>query len=218
MNKNKEDIKRNIKITPKPDSISWEEITEVIQLAFSEKKDRGLLYVATQQDAQKTQERVGNGICIVALLDDKVIGTVTLQIEQIDKRKRKWYHGNLSAYSSQLAVHPDYKGFGVGNMLSKERFRIAEANNVDELLMHTSVHATEMLTWWKRQGGQFVELLSSSSTNYYAIRCRIPVKAKRFSDFYVAIRYYWSYLYCVLTKTEGGKPRSWVTFLKKNKK
>lgn len=202
-----------IKIVPKPDYVSWEEITEVIHRAFEEKKEKGMNYLGSHQDVETTIKRVGNGICLVALHNDKVVGTLALKILEPTEKGRKWYNGNKYAYSSQLAVHPEYKGIGIGKMLMEKRNEICYQEKVDELLAHTSIHAKDMLNRWKKQGAQFVELLSSEMTNYYAVRMRIPIHGKRYNKFYVMLRYYFSAIKCVLYKNKYGKIRKiWKFF------
>jgi len=198
-----------IKIIPKPDYITWEQITELLHLAFAEKKEKGMSYLATHQDAETTKKRVGDGVCLVALIDDKLVGTASFQIKTPDKFNKRWHNEKLYAYASQLAVHSDFKGMGLGNKLQSERIRLCAENNVDELLGHTSIYAKEILSWWKRQGAQYVEFISSAATNYYAIRFRIPIKGKRYNNIYVAFRYYVSYIKCIVMKNRYGKHR-WV--------
>lgn len=211
-------LKGEIKILQKPDYITWEQITELLHLAFAEKNERGLKYLATHQDAETTRRRVGDGVCFVALLGDVLIGTASMRILKPNEINKKWHNQNLYAYTSQLAVHPDYKGYGVGKLLQNARIMYCHENNVDEMLGHTSIHAKEILNWYRRQGADFVEYISSPATNYYAVRMRIPIKGKIFNSYYVAFRYYLSVIKCIATKDKYGKIRFFWRILKKNER
>lgn len=98
---------REITIQPKPDSISWEQITALLHLAFSCHEQEGLKYSACNQTADYTRIRVGDGICFVAILNDMLVGTATLHL-----------HGR-KAHLSQVATHPDYRCYRIGVKLQK---------------------------------------------------------------------------------------------------
>lgn len=200
-------IGKNVKIIPKPDIISWHDITELLKLAYSEKAERGLNYLASQQDEETTRKRVGNGVCLVALADKKLVGTVTLKIYNPQGKNKKWYIGKKYATRHQLAVHPDYKGFGIGAKLREKTVTICYERNIDELLCTTSVYAKKVQKSWKRRGGQFVELKSFVNTNYYSVKIRLTINGKKFNVLYVAIRYNWSAMKCVILKNKNGQKR-----------
>lgn len=165
-------------------------------------------YLGSHQDVETTKKRIGNGICLVALHNDRVVGTMTLNIFKPAKKGKKWHNENLYGYASQDAVLPEYKRFGIGKKMQEIRINICKEKNVDELLMHTSIHAKDILSWWKRQGAQYIELLSSPITNYYAVRMRLPIAGtKKFSKYYVAFRFYWSAIKCIALKNKYGKTR-----------
>lgn len=197
-----------IKIIIKPDYITWEEITEVIHQAFIEKKEKGMNYLGSYQTVEITKKRVGDGICLVALLNKKVVGTMTVKFFKPTRKGKKWHNETMYAYASQDAVLPEYKGLGIGRKLQNKRIEICQENNVDELLMHTSTYAQDILNWWKRQGAQKIELISGTATNYYSIRMRLPICGRKFNKYYVAYKYYLSVIKCRLTKDKYGKERS----------
>lgn len=88
-------------VIPKPDYITWEDITELLHLAFEERANQGLLYVAYTQSVETTIKRVDDGICLVALIEKKLVGTATLHINNKGQ--------NNYSYLSQLAVLPNFK-------------------------------------------------------------------------------------------------------------
>src|SRR5690606_24311963 len=95
-------LKDQVQIIPKPDEISWQEITHLIHRAFAVRADQGLMYVAVNQDVETTKSRVGDGICLVAVFNGQLIGTGTLTF----KEGKKWFEGRTHGYMSQLGVDP----------------------------------------------------------------------------------------------------------------
>lgn len=204
-----------LQIIEKPDYISWEEITELLHAAFKERKDQGLSYLATRQSVETTKQRVADGICLVALYDNKLVGTVTLQINKIIDQKRKWYHESSYAYSKQLAVLPEFKGKGIGKALQNARLQICFDNNVDALIFDTSHKAESLISRFLWLGAQKIDFISHSTTNYYSIVFRIPIKGKNINKLYCGFRYYLSMIRCVLLKDKNGELRLFVRTLKK---
>jgi GNAT superfamily N-acetyltransferase len=207
-------LQQKLKIIPKPDYITWIEITDLLHAAFSERKEKGLDYLATNQSVETTISRVGDGICLVALLDDNLVGTATLQIRDVQKNNKKWFYENKYGYLKQLAVHPDYKRKGIGQLLYDERIRLCYEFNVDAVFFDTSTKAKSMHKWHKRMGAQKVEFISHPMTNYYSIRFRTRINGKKFNRIYASIRYNISMLKCILTKDKNGNLRALGKLLK----
>lgn len=195
--------KHGLEVIEKPDWLTWEEITELIHQAFAKKDQQGMRYHGAYQSVETTQQRGQEGMCFVALWDGKLVGTATLVLQQ----KHAWYNGKLSGYMGQLAVHPDYAGKGVGQALLQKRMEICRQKNVDELIMHTAIHATDLIGWWQRLGAQKVELLSTPGTNFYAVRMRLPLAGKKFNPSYVKAKYLISCTKCILLKNQYGQIR-----------
>src|SRR5690554_4764282 len=163
-----------VKIIPKPENISWEEITELLNIAFQQRVEQGLNYLAATQGVEVTKRRVAGGICLVALINNKLVGTATLHIVKTENNRKKWFYESSYGYLSQLAVHPKYKSKGIGGKLQKERIRLCYENKVDAILGDTSVHAKDLLEWHRRMGAQKVGYLSHTTTNYYSVQFRKP--------------------------------------------
>lgn len=192
-------------IIQKPEYISWEEITELLHLAFKQRLDQGLEYVAAKQDVETTIKRAADNICLVALINNKLVGTATLQIKKVDKNNKKWFYESSYGYLNQLAVHPEYKSKGIGGKLQSEVLRLCYEYKVDAMFVDTSVHAKDLLSWYRRMSAQKVEYLSHPTTNYYSVRFRTPIMGKKFRDEYVSFRYLLSELRCKSIKTKNGQ-------------
>lgn len=195
-------------ITPKPDYISWEEITQLLHLGYAERVGEGLHYSATDQSVQKTIERVGDGTCLIALLDGKLVATESYKlIERKDRKRKRWFDDNKYYYLHSLTVHPDFKRKGIGLKIRNVIRDEAIKNNISSLISDTSEHAKWLIDWYSRLGHKKVGFISHPSTNYYSVVMRTPIKGKDYPDIYRIIWFYLSMLFCKGTRKKNGDLR-----------
>lgn len=186
----------NLVIIPKPDYISWESITDLLHLAYKERMEQGLKYGACTQTVEETIQRVGDGICFVALIGDKLVGTATMTI--FEKRGKK------NGYFIQNGVHPDYKRCGIGSRLRDERIRLATLNQFEAVYCDTSEKAKNVINWYLKAGWQKVSYLSYEGTNYYSVKFRSAISGRRYSKIEAQIRFFILYCLCKIIKKENG--------------
>lgn len=195
-------------IIPKPDYVSWEEITKLLHLGYAERAEEGLQYSATDQSVQKTIERLGDGICLVALLDGKLVATESYKlIEKKNLKWKRWFHDEKYYYLHSLTVHPDFKRKGIGlkirNIIRDEAIK----NNIPSLISDTSEHAKWLIDWYSRLGHKKVGYVSHSGTNYYSVIMRTPIHGKTIPDNYRKFRFFLSFLSCRITTKRDGELR-----------
>lgn len=203
-------------IIPKPDYITWEEISELLHLGYSQRAKEGLHYSAVDQPVEKTIERVGDGVCLVALLNGKLVGTESYKL--IEKSKlnfKKWYYDERFYYLHSLTVHPDFTKQGIGSKIRNTIKQEAIKNNIDSLISDTAIHAKWLIKWYDRQGHKKVGLVSHPTTNYYSVVMRTPIKGKNYSNFYRFIRYNLSLIRCVILRKTNGQLRTIPSLIKK---
>lgn len=198
-------IKSNTLILPKPDYVTWTDITELLHSAYQERTNQGLQYKAAYQDTHTTIERVGDGICLVALYNNELIGTSTFQV----RKGVKWYHGRKYGYFSQLAVHPNFKRNGIGGLLLERKLDLCRQFDVDTAILHTSEKAKSLISWHISNGAQKVDFQSRGNNNYYSIFFRYPVNSMRINPVYCWVRFNMSKIFCKSLKNKYGH---WTMF------
>ena len=97
-------------------SDSVAELTELLHRAYAGLARRGLRYVATDQDEETTRRRIAGGNCLVATVDDGVVGTITFKPKEAIGA-RAWYERLDVARCEQLGVEPRLHGRGIGTLL-----------------------------------------------------------------------------------------------------
>ena len=152
----------NIEIRIKDESISWEELTDLVHESFQERLDQGLHFSSSDITPEDFKRYGSSRIVLVAIDRDSnaLAGTVSLQLNKKDDIL--WgYHGGL-------AVKPRYKRHGIATRLFGRLVEIAKENRCEYIQSDTSVGAKSSVKWHKKNGFKIVDLCSFKSTNYYS--------------------------------------------------
>ncbi len=182
-------------IGSKPDNISWAEITELLHLAFAVHLKTGLNYAACTQTVEETISRVGDGMCIVGLMDGILVGCATVH-----------FNGGIG-HLSQVAVHPTFQKYGIGRKLQDYIFDYAKANGCKALICDTSEKAVEVVKWYLQTGWQKVGLCSHTTTNYYSVVFRKPVCGRKYPIWEARLRFGVSSCFWRMLLRKNGKVR-----------
>ena len=143
--------KEKIRITERPESVSWEEISDVLKKAHAENVRRGILMSYPQLPSEKLKEKVESfgGRVYVALDGDKVVGTGAVAI--MDKNYL-WCGKGLYAYCFLDAVLPEYAGRGIYARIASAQEEFAVSNGVDRMLLDTNENNNRMIRISRKNG------------------------------------------------------------------
>ena len=158
----------NIRIIPKPEWISYDEITDVLHDAHQSTKEGGMDFNAATQTSEKTIERLGNhGRFYVALTDDNSVAAVGAI--SFSRLKRAWYgkKNMMAGHIKMVGVRSAYKRRGLNNRLY-EKLEKYGFSHADILVMNTACENRIVLDSNERHGWKYVDCKSFPSTNYYS--------------------------------------------------
>lgn len=163
-------------IRPIAESDSLEELTRLLHAAYKRLGDMGLRFVATYQTVEQTRSRIESGECFVALVNDTIVGTITLYTEPYDSSST-WYQRQEVARFGQFGVEPEWQGQGIGNRMIQVIMDRARQLGMKELALDTSEKATHLIEYYQRNGWREVEQIQWDVTNYRSV-----VMSKRIAD------------------------------------
>lgn len=190
-----------IKVSPKSDEITWEELADLLHESFEERLQQGLHFSCSYLTASDLERKSQKSIVLTAIDEDNKVlaGTVTLTISKENDYCLKAYHSNL-------AVKPDYKNQGVATLLFNSFLDIATANNCDYVYSDTAIGATSSVKWHKKNGYKIVGLRSFLLTNYYSYIFRLQLKHHPLwsNSLYCYLRFLLSALKCRLCYDVNG--------------
>jgi GNAT superfamily N-acetyltransferase len=153
------------KINP-DDSIS--ELTKVLNAAYRQLADMGLMYVATWQDDEITRKRIKDTVCWVATDGEKIIGTISYRESKLASGC-DWYDQKGVASFGQFGILPDYQKHGIGSAMLDIVERWAKETGADEIACDTAEPATHLRAMYEKRGYRFIQFQDWEVTNYRSV-------------------------------------------------
>jgi GNAT superfamily N-acetyltransferase len=141
------------------------ELTVLLHKAYKRLADLGLHFWATTQTSDQTLDRIKGGICYIALIEERIVGTICFY-PQTKKDNCIWYGKDDVGRFGQFAVDPDYQKIGLGRLLLDLVERNALASGKKHLAMDTSEKAHHLIAYYNRLGFQHVEYTQWERVNY----------------------------------------------------
>lgn len=115
---------------------SLEELTGMLRWAFAPPGHCGLNCSCVDQTVDVTPQRLRLGDCFVAVIEGRIVGTITLHAVDHASPVR-WYRKPTVASIHQLAVDPHHQGTGVGHALLRKAEAWARSRQYLELALDT---------------------------------------------------------------------------------
>lgn len=144
-----------MQIIERPDSVSWDEIHDVLWKAHAENRRMGINMSHYQWPSEKIRDFIGKtGVVLVAIKDGKVIGTTAIK----ESFKSSWYARGKYAYLCFDCVLPDYRGLGVFKLLDSKREEIAIQQGYNVFVFDTHLNNTHRQDIAKKNGYRKVGL------------------------------------------------------------
>lgn len=103
-----------IRIMPKPDFVTYEQIQECLNKAHQVNEQKGLVYATAHQSVDTLKEKLKDAVTYVALnTENQVVATASVQFRQISH----WYHKGDIALLKLAGVLPEYSGRNLALLL-----------------------------------------------------------------------------------------------------
>jgi GNAT superfamily N-acetyltransferase len=155
-------------LRPLDDSDSIEELTALLHRAYSRLADMGFRYLATHQDNPTTRERIEDGECCLAVLDEEIVGTLTFY-SAANTGGCPWYERLDVSSFGQFAVEPEFQCRGIGSSLIEFAERRAAETGANEIALDTAEGATHLIDYYRRKGYRIVGSADWEETNYTSV-------------------------------------------------
>jgi GNAT superfamily N-acetyltransferase len=158
-----------LEIRPYEASDSLSDLTALLHRAYRVLKAMGFNYTATDQDESITKRRLESGHGFVALLESKLIGTITL-VSPKPESSAKFYRDHW--FFTQFAVEPDQQGAGIGGRVLEFVEREARARGATQLGLDTSEGAHHLIAYYEKRGYRTVDTVQWDGKTYRSVVMR----------------------------------------------
>ncbi|MGC4042524.1 MAG: GNAT family N-acetyltransferase [Armatimonas sp.] len=153
---------------------SLEELTELLHRAYARLGAMGLNYTAVDQSVEVTAERVGEGVCFVAVLDNRLVGTIV--VTPTNPADSCTYYARPDvAGAQQFAVEPGMQGQGIGRALLQVAEERAQSDGYAYLALDTAEEATHLIEFYQRLGYELVGSVKWQSKVYTSVILSKPL-------------------------------------------
>lgn len=143
-------------------------MTALVHASYKQLADMGFRYWGTWQSEDDTVQRCGEGHCLVAVKDDRLVGTVTVK-QSKDDGDPEWYLQEGVWVVTQFGVLPSLQGEGLGSRLLVEAERHAFSQGGLEVAIDTAEGATHLIDYYAKRGFRRVGSVDWGGTNYVSV-------------------------------------------------
>lgn len=155
-----------IRIVSKPDSVSYEDIHNLLYLAHENNRKNGLHIKTADMTGDELKAHVGaEGECYVALDGDRLVGVTAVRIVERN------YHFAKGRVADQIliAVHPDYVGKHISSHLHNEVVQFCKKNGLTRIEIRTAEKNQKMQSIELRWGFSYVNFVHYSNLDHNTV-------------------------------------------------
>ena len=165
-------------------------LVDTISRSFQERLKNGIVTLGSRMTVPMFLKRFSEDAIVVAQtphIQNSCIGVLVLS-------------GEKDGYLELIAIDPEYKRSGVGQMLLEHAERIIRNRGGNSICSDTSVLMTSSVKWHLKNGFRKIAMTSYPSTDYYSFVFRKSLSKRKNSRMYDVIRFTLSSIHCILTK------------------
>jgi GNAT superfamily N-acetyltransferase len=126
-------------------------LTELVHAAYATHAASGLRFWGTHQSVADTATRLASGQGFVALADGELVGTITVRPPMASSPVPLFCMPDVWSFC-QYAVHPGWKGRGVGQALHARALRHAAAHGAKRMALDTAAPAAGLIRMYSSWG------------------------------------------------------------------
>lgn len=155
---------------------SVDELTELLHRAYSALAAAGLNYTAADQSVEITRKRVANALCLVAVEEGALVGTIVVN-GNLPNHLGSCVGRPHAASVHQFAVDPRRQHAGLGSLLLRMVETWAAGQRLPEMLLDIAEPAARLISFYQRRGYRAVGTVQWDGKTYRSV-----VMAKALGD------------------------------------
>lgn len=175
-----------IRIVPKPDNISYDDIHELLVEAHKKNYKNGIVLRYSQMSGDEIMKILGDeGQSWVALDGDKLVGTTSVTFFQ---GKNWWNKGKKVAHGCFTGILNQYQGLGIMEELNQKKYDYIIEHGVDMTEGDTAETNHTVIKVFGKEGFKVVSYFAAKN-NHYSVRIVKWINGCPFSDKFINRRF-----------------------------
>lgn len=154
---------------------SVEELTALLHRAYRRLGEAGWNYTAVDQRPDRTAERIRGAVCLVAELDGRWVGTISISPPDAGEEVVALYREPGVGAIHQFGVDPDWQGKGIGRALHDAALEVARVLGLTSVALDKAVPAVELVRLYESWGYRKVEEFQWPGKSYRSCVLQRPV-------------------------------------------
>ncbi len=175
-----------VEIIEKPDSITWDDIHNVLYKAHEENREKGIFMRTSILTGEELRERLGHGVCLVALVKGQLAGTASIKFLYRDR----WYAHEMIGDLMLVGILPEYKGLCIYTKLLNKLEDIARMHKLSILELDTNEKNILMQKISLAKGFKKVSMFASPFVKHYSVVMAKWLNQCPYSDLYLKLRFF----------------------------
>lgn len=158
---------------------SVNELTSLLHRSYKRLADMGLYYQAASQSPERTLERLVGAVCLIAIKDESIIGTISFYPgAYTNEEKCAWFDRADVGRFGQFAVDPGHQKLGLGKIFIDMIEGLAVEHGKNYLALDTSEKAGHLIDYYDKLGYEHVEYMQWNDANYRSVVMSKNLKSK----------------------------------------
>ena len=151
---------------PKPDWVSWEDIQQLLLKANKVNEKNGFSMVGLTSSPEELEKEVENGLCVVAMHGDKLVGVSACSFNCT----QRWYNKTeKSARKFMSGIMKSYQGCGILGEIDKVLDNYIKNSGCGFIVASTAVMNTAIRKQAQLGGYKELTYISFPDTLYYSV-------------------------------------------------
>ncbi len=191
-----------LKVMPKPDYVSWEDVSELLKKANKVNEKKGFSMSDLNLPPEKLELQVaGGGLCVVALIGEKLVGVTSCNLQE-----RTWWFNKKKkcARKFMTGILKSYQGCGILYEMDKVLDDYIRSCGCDMIVASTAEGNQSVRMNSKLGGYKELAYESFGTTSYYSVIFAKWFDGCPYPDWYIRLRFSLSRLY-VKTRFKEGR-------------
>lgn len=176
-----------VRFMVKPEYVTYEMIQALLTKAHRTNSEKGMKFATETQSVDTLKKKIesDNGVCYVAMIDDQLVGTMTIAYRKL----HYWYHQGDVAIIKLTGVDPACRGKGIAKQLSDRALEDIKKKGIKVIVTDSAENNIPIRNWALSDHFRITDYCLYKGNNFYTNVYVKWLDGCPYSDWYRKLRY-----------------------------